>query len=345
MRLIALILIASLIAGCTTQNPVTQGPTQIQIIKCQDSCGDTGPAVCGTDGETYRNRCSAECFGAKVAMTGDCTAAAGGCSDSDGGKDVFAKGTAVTGSKTATDRCMSADSVYEFYCDNGAIANQTLACPAGYGCNDGACVKSGAGAGCSDTDGDDIYTKGVVTAPAGTYEDSCVDAGSVKEYVCAGDSVSSKTDACPEGYGCESGRCFKKQATCIETDGGNDIYHEGMITITNALVSAEYLDKCIDGSTLKEYYCTGDGYTSQTVKCPEGYSCIKAACLEAVCQDSDDGYSIYIGGFVKKGSNTYYDKCAGTTTGIEYYCQDNQVKNAQFDCPQGDVCRDGACVG
>lgn len=66
------------------------------------------------------------------------------CTDSDGGKNYYVKGTA-TNSKgdSGTDYCANdypSWNMIEFYCDGkGVVANWGYLCPAG--CKDGACIK------------------------------------------------------------------------------------------------------------------------------------------------------------------------------------------------------------
>ena len=81
------------------------------------------------------------------------------CTDSDGGKNYYLKGTVKTGSQAGTDSCtyctgacpvtttareaepcvVTCGAVVEYYCNNnGVIAEETFNCP--NGCNEGACI-------------------------------------------------------------------------------------------------------------------------------------------------------------------------------------------------------------
>jgi hypothetical protein len=347
MRLLSLILLTALLLGCAGNAPAgndTNGTSQIQVVNCPAICGSGGPQVCGTDGKTYQNKCQADCMGAAIAGSGACATMEGGCSDSDGGQDIYTKGTAKIPGQSSTDRCKSADILYEFFCGPGAVKNETITCPSGFGCDDGACVVPvGSASTCQGGKRDDLLTKGTVTSGGTAYADACQGESQVKKFYCDNGKIASETKGCPSGYNCGEGRCYKRQSACRETDSGNDMYAPGTLTITTAQTSAEYLDKCLDYRTLKEYYCVGDGYASQTVGCPQGYTCAQDACRQPLCTDTDNGYSIYQKGAVSKGDISSTDNCANTHQGIEYFCQDNQVMNASFDCPAGYVCRNGGC--
>jgi len=64
------------------------------------------------------------------------------CTDSDGGQDIFTKGFTKGGPEDAGqwDTCVNSVLV-EYYCDNGEAKKASSECPAGYECQDGACVE------------------------------------------------------------------------------------------------------------------------------------------------------------------------------------------------------------
>ena len=92
-----------------------------------------------------------ECpFGGRM---GKCALAS--CTDSDG-RDIYVKGSVTDGMTTVWDSCVDASRVLEWYCSGGSMAgasgllsfaalppvgaeNETIACPQGYSCVDGAC--------------------------------------------------------------------------------------------------------------------------------------------------------------------------------------------------------------
>ena len=71
------------------------------------------------------------------------------CTDSDGGKNVYVKGTTTEMDSNgnildkSTDRCKDALNVWEYYCAGGTLAIKSIICPSGYRCSDGRCIKSG----------------------------------------------------------------------------------------------------------------------------------------------------------------------------------------------------------
>jgi hypothetical protein len=82
---------------------------------------------------------------------------------------------------------------------------------------------------------------------------------------------------------------------------------------------------------------------TEDVDCPDDSRCVEAACKSDVCFDTDGGFSIINAGAVNKGSRVERDKCTGSDSGIEYYCDGGQIASAEFTCPAGKVCNDGRC--
>ncbi|MFH1685567.1 MAG: Kazal-type serine protease inhibitor [Candidatus Micrarchaeota archaeon] len=63
------------------------------------------------------------------------------CSDSDGGKDKFTKGTLKTPDHEYQDSCYSDTSVLEYYCSGDAYQTEKIACGFGYECKFGECKE------------------------------------------------------------------------------------------------------------------------------------------------------------------------------------------------------------
>ena len=77
------------------------------------------------------------------------------CTDSDGGNNIYTKGTVTYNGATYTDECAyctgacppppqpcppsTCGAVKEYYCQNGVMQNTTTVCPSGFTCQDGAC--------------------------------------------------------------------------------------------------------------------------------------------------------------------------------------------------------------
>jgi len=112
-----------------------------------------------------------------------------GCSDSDGGSDIFTKGYAKKGDIILNDYCSTGtgtlgSSVFEARC-MGSIGYVETSC-GHYGCGDGACLPS---PDCSDSDGGkDFFEKGTASGPTSmgdtrTLDDTCINNESYfKEY-------------------------------------------------------------------------------------------------------------------------------------------------------------------
>jgi len=75
---------------------------------------------------------------AKTSLTVNVEAIISACTDSDGGLNYYAKGTATLGDRSNTDYC-SGNYLYEQYCSAGGLSATTYYCP--NGCQDGACVS------------------------------------------------------------------------------------------------------------------------------------------------------------------------------------------------------------
>jgi hypothetical protein len=127
---------------------------------------------------------------------------------------------------------------------------------------------------CTDSDGKDIYEKGSIEEFGNTFTDSCV-GEQVKEHYCEDGTGTSSLFDCPTDFICKEGRCVRGKPKCSDSDGGYDIYEEGSVTI-DSLLKGEYLDKCVDSDTLREYYCEGDEMKVKDVDC----TCRTAKCVD-----------------------------------------------------------------
>ncbi len=119
---------------------------------CENYRYETCPAECArkcVPSSCSGNICTTDCGGA-----GSCTTPSTTCTDSDGGKDYYIKGTvkgmwAVTGSTATevydekTDSCVTynAYSLVEYYCSDKYGGSVTYECPDG--CSNGACLSAG----------------------------------------------------------------------------------------------------------------------------------------------------------------------------------------------------------
>jgi hypothetical protein len=143
------------------------------------------------------------------------------CFDSDGGKDYHTAGVVETHIQRLEDHCNNDGTLTEKYCtDSGEAKAETVECPDGYVCEEGACVTENQTDPCEG-----------VTCPGGCYNESdrkydgtCVEGDCVYEY-----------ETCPNG--CLEGACItENQTECAE---------EG--ELTSGAVAPEYYYGCCEG--------------------------------------------------------------------------------------------------
>lgn len=166
---------------------------------------------------------------------------------------------------------------------------------------------------CIDSDKDNIYTKGHLTSDVSgvckddvgqcldDIDDWCFPIGKyphgydLVEYTCKKPSRhavvwSSNNDVyenaveCPNG--CINGACIKDTAsTCIDSDGGDNIYYQGVIDGPNLTTGDDPTDYCITPEILVEYSCSSaggyygtvvPGLYSNSINCE--YGCNNGAC-------------------------------------------------------------------
>lgn len=171
------------------------------------------------------------------------------CTDSDGGKNYFVKGTTSGADPTQpaylirsfTDKCPTGGKITEYYCNGIWVNSVTLDCPTGYGCNnDGACVPK-APAGCNDTD------KGRKPLAAGTCTDGSACGAGCKD-ACAGTSA-------VQEYFCDQGKCFTGPYGC-DTECKNAGYVSGKCSVNakgEGYCECAAAPKCSDSDVTPEY--------------------------------------------------------------------------------------------
>lgn len=126
------------------------------------------------------------------------------CKETDGGYDIFTKGTCKGSGEQHTDFCRYGGLI-EYGCKDGQCISKKVACPEGHSCIDGACVAQ-----CTDTDGGiDLFEAGTCTDSTGSATDVCLPDGGVGEYHCSelGNCLGS-SNPCPEGTECSNGACI-----------------------------------------------------------------------------------------------------------------------------------------
>ena len=279
------------------------------------------------------------CPSGTVCTGGVCNASA--CTDTDGGSNLFERGTVREGENVYIDYCSGTASVKEYYCSNGSMVQTIADCGDGFYCSDGRCLEYA----CRDTDGGrDENEFGTVSKGSDEWPDECYDENTVKEYYCNGNDVSSTRIDCGSSEICSDGQCVR--ATCSDSDGGNK---RGVFGTVSAGGSS-YPDSCTDLYNLREYFCSGSSMDYADILCT-GYGelCWNNACSPAHCEDSDGGRDKNTFGSVRVWTDNGYsysesDSCIGDRSVSEKFCSDLKVSSQAIACAGDEVCSVGRCV-
>jgi len=245
--------------ACTNYDPPCMAackagacPQDCRDTICKDSTGigiyRTGDSWKAPDG---CNTCTCRENGQVVCTTIACL----GCTDSDGGKNYYQKGTAAANGQSFSDFCNDDFTLTEKFCEGNEIKWEYYKCP--IGCKEGACIKETACTqdakicpdgskvirvppncdftpcpttiNCTETDGGkyDYYTKGTITYQQGSFADFCVSPTMLTENYCDLSyypPYQGRADSyiCPNG--CLNGACIKEPnvtANCTNLCYGN----------------------------------------------------------------------------------------------------------------------------
>ncbi|NYZ76909.1 hypothetical protein H0O02_01180, partial [Candidatus Micrarchaeota archaeon] len=326
-------------------------PQDCKPVKYCGSMSSDFSCVCedGYVKESFRSSCvaiepqkpstttatSALASGSGASVTGAVTSASAACTDSDGGKNYYEKGSAKVGSGGLIDDCMGyisnnqtieTEKLLEAICDGNKSTYVTYTCP--NGCMNGACVLANQTA-CTDSDGGkNYYVKGTVIAAnfaPSTRTDHCLNdsLNDLSEAYCdAGGFGMSGVYQCPNG--CNEGACIG--------DGGQTVDEQVKCVFANSNSMQEcYSDRgfgcrgietCVaDVSGAKGDRITWKsgcgGYAYTTVDGENEYAkfdCAPAMCTYYRCVPayqniylSTDKYAYNIDGQVQISSN-YFQK-------------------------------------
>lgn len=331
--ILALAVLGLLVFGCTipgiSGDPTntTANATETNMTNTTKVCADYDYAqpVCGEDGITYENDCVAAKSGVLIEYDGECITC------------------------TAPSNVCIGNNAIQFRCDGNELKNTTVACLGDSACENGDCVKKeipATKAACTDSDGDDIKTKGIVTVGIQVFEDVCTGTVNVKEYTCFKNASSSSIKTCSEGYNCQSGKCVNLPRTCSDTETGQGEFASGLVRVDYGTSTKDFSDSCFDDSTVLEYFCSGSNVSSNTIACPSGSTCIAGVC-SASCKDTDGGSEPDIVGKVIITDNSgtsidYKDECYDASRVREYFCYNGKQNSVFLTCR--DICRAGGCV-
>jgi hypothetical protein len=138
--------------------------------------------------------------------------------------------------------------------------------------------------------------------------------------------------------------------SCSDSDDGDDLRVKGSVVVGTAF----YEDSCENELSIREYYCSGTTMKVSVESCPPGYICKSGACVlrppanvtqpQHLCSETDEGDDIWVAGTLTYGGSDYSDACQGTSNLIEYYCENDSMKQKTASCGTGSRCQDNACV-
>ena len=217
------------------------------------------------------------------------------CIDTDGGiKPETGAYTKLTQENSTTyyDTCTDNSTLTEYYCGTSTIEHTTI------NCNPGTCTQNQTGdwctitnitnpTTCTETDqGIDKWTKGTTTGPQGTQTDYCDTRNRndyLYEYYCSTTGQVKYTGIICDNE-CNNGQCTttssnQTNTTCIDTDGGINIFQEGNVTVTTPTGKITETDQCTTTTLLKEWYCGNDTSAKYQIEtCPTSHTCQQNKC-------------------------------------------------------------------
>jgi len=245
--------------------------SQLVEYSCLDNAITLATILCGEGKECMQGRCADKelqvvtpvkgCFGTHET-------------------DIYTRQNVTNDGETLLDACVDMGSVKEYFCQNKTLQSSNFNCPPGYYCTDGHCTKEVRT--CTDSDGgNNTIQRGRIQVLSGFktfFEewDTCINEGRIREYMCSEnntEAIYQELD-CGSGRKCDEGQCIK--SSCKETDDGNNLFVAGTTTKENM----DYKDECQTVTSVKEFYCFGDGVRSEIAECPQNYECRSGRCVE-----------------------------------------------------------------
>ena len=293
--------------------PSTAGTYTIKAVATAGSTTSTTSktfsvtSTCTPTTEICGNGIDEDCSGSDLActITNATTTTTASCQDTDNGKDYYATGTCTDAYGSSTDECITSSSsisLKENFCSTSTSCSFTLYSQTGYDCYNGKLVQQTPITGCTDSDGDKLYTtKGTCTDSTGSYTDSCPYSAWVKEYYCTSSGCSS-VDNTVLDYVCTDGALVKTTTTCTQVNYGIEVCGNG-------------IDEDCNGSDLA---CPIETATTTTETAP----------LATTCTDADsDGYG---------ATSTDLSACTGSTTSADCNDADASIRPGATE-----ICGDG----
>jgi len=238
------------------------------------------------------------------------------CTDTDGGKDYYVKGTVKLNGETETDYCIESGSgekymLMEYYCRNSNIAHLDYKCP--YGCENGACkpgIRVISPNGGEEWEGGDTLeykggtydikwkSEGVanvnivlvsgsiewrvaynIPASEEKYSWTIGDVGVFDDYkIKISDSVQPFINDESDDYF----SILSPWVDCTDSDGGKDYYVKGYCTVPDGSLEWDHCQTEFNApNDVSEHFCDVDNKCYETsFTCP--YGCEDGACLREV---------------------------------------------------------------
>lgn len=200
-----------------------------------------------------------------------------------------------TSSADIPDKCADLNKVTQYYCKDATSWDKAISpCPTGTLCSDGTCktVPSEINNICTDSDGADSKTQGIVTtgkmntesASPTIYTDACASGTTVTEYTCNNNVMAQTVQNCLSGEKCLNGACIvtgtSYSPSCTEGTSGTKS-GKGTSTVTAKFPDGRVevkKDSCIDANTLVNWYCDGKELKSGLQQCTGEEACISDKC-------------------------------------------------------------------
>ncbi len=245
------------------------------------------------------------------------------CSDSDGGQNIYQKGTSTANGQSLSDHCNDDGTLTEKYCENDTIAWRSFSCPSGYSCSDGACrannntvttsptVTSSSGGGSGGGGAVDKCKDVECTANERRYCDGSNVCVEKKLYDCVNGKCIEKTSSgscTPCSNGCNNGACKKSEGLVVISPNGGQVWKKGSTQEikwkTNYREEATLQYSNSDGTVASKI--TGKPVATTNVQATSGGSAIQTVATAAsgkICPD------VCIGMWKKSGSGCVYDSC------------------------------------
>ncbi len=221
---------------------------------------------------------------------------------------------------------------------------------------------------CSDTDGNDQFTRGNVIGQneTGSYNltDICCSelsnfcsANYVNERACLSNQPFTRGVICP--IGCSNGACSNR--SCTDTDGDDPytlgrIFGVGLDYNNNPYnYSYSYTDTCFSATRLFEQICVNNSLDPSfyNLACPNG--CSNGACINPdprICTDTDGDDPYTLGRIFGVGLDynnnpynySYNDNCYSATRLSETICVNNSLDPYSYGYTCSNGCSNGACI-